>query len=95
MRLQAKSARWREGGKAGGFSAVCFARRKFTAPTIAVWNLGQCISRFLSKGLFFYYLLNLKLWGEGGEKHVSDSQQLPRIFCDSEVVLPRKTCVFY
>lgn len=35
---------------------------------IAARDLGQCISRFLSKGLFFYYLLNLELWGEGGEK---------------------------
>lgn len=69
MQLKTKEVpdRGTGGGKAVGFSAVRFARRKVTAP-IAVWNLGQCISRFLSKGLFFYYLLNWKLWGEGREK---------------------------
>lgn len=45
----------------------------------------RCISKFLSKGLFFYYLLNFQIFSNFGEKerkHRRSFQQLPRaILC--------------
>lgn len=45
-----------------------------------------CISKFLSKGLFFYYLLNFQTFSNFGRKertHMRGARQLPRALCVS------------